>query len=282
MDGQQIRNRLHDGRRVYGTHVCSLTNPVTARLQAQLPYDFAFICNEHMPIDRTETSMMCQLFQSNGISPCVRISHPCAIEAAKALDGGAQGIVAPYVETLEQVRELVGAVKYRPVKGARLEQYLSGERDVPSNVSEFFDRFNKHNYLIIGIESWSAYENLEALITTPGVDGVFVGPHDLSVSMELPEQYDHPDFLAAIHDIIRQCRAAHVGIGVHFGQTIKTDEDFIDLISKGMNWVLYGADIALITAGMTKSLTRFREHFGDIWEAGSADGEVESCVTAGE
>ena len=62
MRGEPIRERLHSGERVYGTHVCSLANPVTAKIQSSVEYDFVFICNEHMPIDRTETAMMCQFY----------------------------------------------------------------------------------------------------------------------------------------------------------------------------------------------------------------------------
>jgi 4-hydroxy-2-oxoheptanedioate aldolase len=68
-------------------------------MQASLEYDFAFFCNEHMPVDRTETAMMCQFYASRGISPVVRIPRAQAHFATMALDGGAQGIVAPYVET---------------------------------------------------------------------------------------------------------------------------------------------------------------------------------------
>jgi len=73
MRGEQIREMLKRGQRIYGTHVCSLTNPVTAKMETAVEMDFAFICNEHMPIDRTETSMMCQFYAAHGIVPVVRV-----------------------------------------------------------------------------------------------------------------------------------------------------------------------------------------------------------------
>jgi len=69
MRGELIREKLHRGERVYGTHVCSLGNPLAAKMATQLELDFAFICNEHMPIGRTETSMMCMFYAAHGISP---------------------------------------------------------------------------------------------------------------------------------------------------------------------------------------------------------------------
>lgn len=112
-----------------------------------------------------------------------------------ALDAGAEGIVAPYVETLDEVREVVGAVHDRPIKGRQLREFLDGSRQPAKATHEFLRRFNRHHYAIIGIESVAAFENLAALISVPGVDAVCMGPHDLSVSLEAPEQWDHPALL---------------------------------------------------------------------------------------
>lgn len=268
MRGREIRDRLHAGERVYGTHVCSLTNPVTAGMQGAVDYDFIFICNEHMPIDRTETSMMCKYYAARGISPIVRVPIPDPHYVSMALDAGAEGIVVPYVETVEQVQAMVGGVRYRPVKGEKLQGYITGETEVSPKMKAFFDRFNKDTYLIIGIESVAAYERLDSLISIPGVDGVFVGPHDMTVSMEIPEEYDHPDFVAVLDDIIARCGKAGVGVGAHLSQAVAPDSRFEALIDRGMNWVLYGADIALVVTEMNDRLNGFRKHAGD--EAGSA------------
>ena len=76
MRGEAIRQKLHRGECVYGTHVCSLMNPVAARMATTLELDFVFICNEHMPLDRGETAMMCQFYAAHGIAPIVRIPSP--------------------------------------------------------------------------------------------------------------------------------------------------------------------------------------------------------------
>ena len=294
MQGHLIRECLHSGRRVYGTHVCSLPNSVAAGIYASVEYDFAFICNEHMPLDRTETSMMCQFYASRSISPIVRIPTPQAYLAAMALDSGAQGIVVPYVETEEQVIEMVGAVKYRPVKGKKLDGFLSGKTKPSPKMNDFLKQFNRDNYLIIGIESVPAYENLDRLISIPGVDGVFVGPHDMTVSMDLPAEYDHPDFLRMLHDIIKRCNKAGIGVGVHLSQLANSDQRFKELIDKGMNWIVYGADIALLISEMRKRLRNFRDHMEDTYTDPSdtatppaasclnqADAEPHACPDAG-
>ena len=242
MNGEQLREYLHSGARVYGTHIASVGNPLVTRLIGAAPLDFVFICTEHMPVDRAETSALCQQFGAMGISPVVRIAYPCARQAAMALDAGADGIVAPYVETVEEVRELVGAVHYRPIKGRQLRGILDGTRPPCEVTKSFLQRFNRHQYAIIGIESVAAYENLDALISVPGVDGVFMGPHDLSVSLEVPEQWDSPALIALMEDVIRRCRAAGIGVGVHLhaGIPITQTRRFVEM---GMNWILDGADV---------------------------------------
>jgi 2-keto-3-deoxy-L-rhamnonate aldolase RhmA len=273
MTGEQVRQKLHDGGRVYGTHVCGLSHAVANKILATAPLDFAFICNEHMPVDRAETSMLCQHFESLAISPIVRIPFPCARQSAMALDGGANGIVAPYVETVEEVKDLVGAVHYRPIKGRQLRQILDGSQPPGEPTREFLARFNRHHYAIIGIESVAAYENLDALISVPGVDGVFMGPHDLSVSLGAPEQWDNPALLRLIEDVIVRCRKAGIGVGVHLSPIFSPalTRRFVDM---GMNWLLDSADVIFALNGLRK---RRAELCGDAFPSKA---NLDSCLSA--
>ncbi len=249
MQGDQIRERLHSGECVYGTHIAGLSNPKAMSMMTKAGLDFAFFCAEHMPLDRSEISTLCHLFAAKGISPIVRIPYPSARLATIAVEGGAQGVVAPYIETVEQVREVVSAMRYRPIKGKLLAQFLSGERKPKPRTIEFLNDFNRHNYTIIGIESVAAYENLDALIGVDGVDGVFVGPHDMTVSLEVPLEWNNPELHRIFDDIVVRCHAANVGVGVHMSQAISSIEQIRHLIGLGMNWVLDGADVALAMVG---------------------------------
>ena len=243
MQGEDVREMLHAGERVYGTHVCTLGNAVAASILTRAPLDFVFLCSEHMPMDRAEISILCQFYAAKGISPIVRIPFPCPHHAAMALDAGAQGIVAPYVETVEEVQEVVGAVRYRPIKGRLLREFLSGARQPSEKTVAFLNRFNRHSYTIIGIESMPAYENLDCLIGVEGVDGVFIGPHDLSVSMEAPEEWDNPALFRTIEDIVMRCAAAGIGVGAHVNSRSFTTDQVKRLIAVGMNWILDASDV---------------------------------------
>jgi 4-hydroxy-2-oxoheptanedioate aldolase len=193
-----------------------------------------------------------------------------------ALDGGADGIVAPYVESVNDVREIVGAVHFRPIKGRQLRDFLSGAREPATETRDFLGRFNRHHYAIIGIESMAAYENLDALIGVKGVDGVFLGPHDLSVSLEAPEQWDNPALHRVIEDIIVRCRAANIGVGVHLSSTIFTLDQVRRLVALGMNWILDGADVTLALGELKQ---RRLALCGEPASAPPSDGnEISSCI----
>ena len=282
MTGQHIRQCLHRGDRVYGTHVASLMNPVAAAMAADMDLDFAFICTEHMPVDRTEVSMMCRYYTARGISPIVRVPTVDPAAIGGALDGGAEGIVTPYVETVEEVRKLVGAVKHRPIKGQQLQDVLAGRCELPAKTRQFLDTFNRDHYLIIGIESVAGIERLESLITVDGVDGVFLGPHDITVSMGIPGEYEHPNFIAQIEDVVRRCRRHHVGVGLHTLYLNMQPEDLRRLLDAGMNWLINGADISLMCQAMNEQLRRLREMTGDTAPPTqtSAPAPVASCITA--
>lgn len=282
MTGKMIREKLHRGECVVGTHVASLMNPLAASIAVEMDLDFAFFCTEHMPIDRTEAGHLCALHTARGISPIVRVPTCDESLIAMYLDGGAEGIVVPYVETVDQVQRAVGAVKYRPVKGRLLDDVLRDGRSLPPKTRDFLDRFNRDRYLIVGIESVKAMENLEDLIAVEGVDGVFLGPHDITVSMGIPEEYQNPAFVSAIEDVIRRCRRASVGVGLHTN-LIQLDRAILHrYLHAGMNWLINGADVTLMRDTMNSQLRVLRGLAGaeTIFEPSQTElNGIQTCIT---
>src|SRR5581483_4904764 len=110
----------HEGERIYSTAITAPMSRFPALLQKG-GADFVFIDTEHTPIGRETLAWMCSAFTAVGIPPVVRIPSPDPFEATKVLDGGAGGVIGPYVETPDQVRGLVGAARWRPLNGRRLQ-----------------------------------------------------------------------------------------------------------------------------------------------------------------
>ena len=259
MKGSAIREKLHNGERTYGMHIASLMNPVAATMAAaKMEMDFAFICTEHMPIDRTEVSRLCHLYSAHGVSPIVRVPCPDAAAIGMVLDAGAEGIVVPYVETVDEVKMASAAIRYRPLKGKLLKDALTDPSKLPEETHTFLKGFNQNNYLIIGVESVPAMESLEELITCAEVDGVFLGPHDITTSMGIPEDYANPRFLDAVEDVILRCRKHSVGVGLHTQLLSLEDRTLKRFLNAGMNWILNGADITVMLDAMNAQLRTLR------------------------
>ena len=255
MNGQEIKAALQQGKRVYGTMVAS-TSPKWLKHIVKTGLDFVFIDTEHTAIGRETLSWMCYAYGASGMAPIVRIPSPDPYLAAAVLDGGACGVLAPYIETVDQVKALAGAVKYKPVKGKKLADKLDGKADFEPGLAAYIAYANREAVLLINIESVAAVEVLDELLGVPGLDGVVIGPHDLSCSLGIPEQYDHPLFEEAVRDILRRCRRRELGAGIHFmGGADK-------LISwareAGLNLIIHSADLNLFTETLQKDLDRIK------------------------
>lgn len=227
---------------------------------SQVGLDFVFLDTEHIPMDRAELATLCQQFRAYGITPIVRIPSPDPFRACQVIDGGALGVVAPYLESVEQVRELVGATKFRPLKGERLANVLSGLEVLSADMLAYIAAYNADQLCIANIESVPALDRLGELLSVPGLDAVFIGPHDLSVSLGLPEQYDHPDFEVAVRTIIHTARSNGLSVGIHFSLE---PERQIKWINEGANMVVHSFDIALFSQRLRHDLTLIREAVGD-------------------
>src|SRR2546425_12396750 len=141
MNGREIIAALHEGRRVYSS-AAGAPSPLWPTLARQTGIDFVFIDTEHIPLDRQTLSWICQTYQALGLPPVVRIPCNDPFEACKVLDAGAGGVIGPYIETAEQVRDLVGSVKLRPLKGRRLQDALHSRSTLESELRDYLEKRN--------------------------------------------------------------------------------------------------------------------------------------------
>jgi 2-keto-3-deoxy-L-rhamnonate aldolase RhmA len=249
-----LLQKLKSGQTIYGT--CLIANsPLWFGAISGAALDFVFLDTEHIPANRNELSHTCRHLNAMGIAPIVRISSPDPFLACQALDAGAKGIVAPYIETPEQLRALTGAVKYRPLKGKLLDEILSGQQQLTPKMERYLRGYNDEHLLIANIESTPAIANLDALLGEPGLDGVFIGPHDLSVSLGMPEEYDHADFQEAVDSILLKTRAAGKHVGV---QWWVNPLDQVKWAKKGLNMVIHSNDLSLFREKLEQDLKAIR------------------------
>ena len=205
---------------------------------------------KHSPYSDSEVAELLAVIKPAQAPSVVRIPRPQWHYVTRVFDSGASGVLAPYCETVEQVREVVCAARWRPMKGEFAERaMLSGE--FPSDATrEHLEDFNRDHVVMIGIESIPAVQNLDAILDVGGIDVVFVGPADLSTSMGIPRAWDHPDFEAMCGEIIRRCTARGVQVAANFASL----EQSAKWAARGMNLIIHACDFRVLHAGYKTAL----------------------------
>jgi len=269
--GNDFRNALHSDIAVYGTLVTSSSPKVFDTIITLAP-DFVFLCTEHIFYNQDTLGWMCRAYKAAGINPIVRILRPDPYLATQALDSGAGTILAPYAEDIEQVIELVGAVKYRPLKGKKLRDILHGKEQTNNEMEAYLKNHNRNNSLLLNIESPAGVAGMEQFfsIKSPdgnGVDGIIIGPHDLSVSHELPEQYGSREFIDLSCNIISKARNHGFAAGGHNGSrgSIHLQKEWA---MAGANIIIHSSDVFLFADKYQEEINQIRALKGDRLDEG--------------
>lgn len=258
MTGYDLKNALHSDKVCYGTMLVS-DSPKYVDAVKKTGVDFVFICTEHIAIDRQQLSWMCQAYKASGIVPVVRIPSPDPYAASMVIDGGACGVIAPYVETAEQVRQLVGAVKYKPLKGEKLDNILNGKEELEPKLKAYLEEENKNHLLIVNIESTPAMKNLDEILKVPGLDAVLIGPHDLSTSQGISMEYTNEQYDAAVREIISKARRAGIGAGNHVHYPGDINQQVHWAREEGANLIVHRSDILSFTITMSNEIAYLRD-----------------------
>ncbi|QDU92962.1 HpcH/HpaI aldolase family protein [Lignipirellula cremea] len=253
--GAEIREALHAGRKVFSTAAIA-PSTYWPQFIKETGIDFVFIDTEHVPLSRETVAWMCRTYDALGVPPVVRIPCNDLYEASKVLDGGARGVIGPYLETVEQARAIVGAARWRPLKGRRLEEALDDASVLEPELRAYLEKRNADTLCIANIESVAAIENLAEIARTPGLDAVLIGPHDLSCSLGIPEQYDHARFDEAVQTIFRVAREAGIGAGIHYWESVERE---IEWAQAGGNLIMHSSDITMMKQTLANDMARLRK-----------------------
>jgi 2-dehydro-3-deoxyglucarate aldolase len=234
----ELRERLRQGELVLGT-ILSLNSPDVAEILSQIGFDWLFIDAEHSTLDPHHLQA---IFQATGDSiPCVvRIPALDEIVVKKTLDAGAAGVLVPQVHNAEQAEQLVRWGRYYPAGSRGLG--FGRAQGYGLKVGEYLETANEDIVLSVQAESAEAVKNIEAIVKVEGLDAVLVGPYDLSASMGLPGQINHPDVKTAIQRVADVCKGAGMPVGI-FGLTAEAVQPYIDL---GFRFIVAGVDTVML------------------------------------
>jgi 4-hydroxy-2-oxoheptanedioate aldolase len=235
----RLRQRLAAGEAVLGCFL-SLGSALTAEIMGAAGYDWALIDLEHGAGGEPEALAQMQALSGTQCAALVRVEGIERQRTHRVLDYGAHGIMFPRIDTPEQATQAVAAMRY-PAGGIRGVAFSNRACAYGSNFLPYMQ--NCANLLsVIQIESPTAVQHADAIAAVDGVDVLFVGPSDLSHSMGVLGQFDHPDFVAAIERTARAAKAH----GKYCGILLPSPADFGRYYDQGYRFIASGSDAVLL------------------------------------
>ena len=235
-----LRKRILSGEPVYGTMIRQARDPGAPVIYGAAGYDFFFIDMEHGNYSMETVADLIRGAKSAGIAPVIRVPHLETHFISRVLDAGAEGIMVPMTSRREQAEAIVRFSKYTPI-GQRGFGTQSGQTDyMPLKAVEFMKEANEHTLIIAQIETREAIENIDAILSTEGIDVGLIGPNDLSISLGIPDQMGSDVLKKAIDKVVEAAKKRKKATGIHIGniEAVKAWR------AKGMTVLAYSTDIS--------------------------------------
>lgn len=238
---QTLKSNLRNRNLLFAAWT-SLGHPQVTEMLARSGVDFLGIDIEHSTISQEQSQRIIAACHADGVSclPRVATHNPEAIK--RLLDSGADGVIVPTVETAEQVRKLIEWVKYPPL--GKRGYGIARAQGYGHEFEEYTSTWNASSILIIQIESISAVENIETLLQFDEIDGVMVGPYDISGSLRIPGQIDHARVLEAGRRVVQACESYGKSCGTQ--DIDPTPERVRTALTSGYTFVVLASDIFIL------------------------------------
>lgn len=236
-----LKQRLKNREQTTGSWI-TLASTAVAEIMAKAGFDWLVVDMEHSAITLDKAQELIRLIELCGVPPLVRVGHNQPNLIKRVMDAGAHGVIVPMVNSVADAEQAVGSVKYPPdgfrgVGLARAQDY--------GDDFEGYRSWNQDNSIVIvQVEHIEAVNNLEAILSVPGVDGFIVGPYDLSGSLGIPGQFDHPDLLEALQRVQRIAATYQALSGFH---VVQPDiEDYKAKQEQGYRFLAFSLDILFL------------------------------------
>lgn len=209
----RVKHALAAGRLQIGTGYGQLRSPEAVRILAAAGFDWIFVDTEHGAFGHESVQDLCRAATDNDLVPIVRVANMEYDLVARALDCGGQGVIFPRVESVELLSQAVKWAKFPPegVRGFGLTPtHVNYER---ATIAEILAHMNREILVVLQIETVRAVEMRDELLSVPGIDAVMVGPVDLSISLGVAGDFQHPKMVEAMEKIRDTCNAHNIAPG---------------------------------------------------------------------
>lgn len=251
MSGQKIRQLLKAGQPAIGSWL-QLPSPDVAELMAQAGYDWLAVDMEHGSFGPETLPNVFRAIESAGAAPFARLPEADKVWIKFALEAGACGLIFPMIESFDQLAKAIDLATYPGYDAWRKNGKANAYRGVGfcranafgQNFADYREFVARELVLVAQIEHIGAVNDIEAIISHPRLDAIMVGPYDLSGSMGLTGQFDHPDFQKAMDKIATACRKSGMIMGCH---VVEPDPALLQKeIDRGSRFIAYGIDTVFL------------------------------------
>ena len=245
-----FKQALHDGRHQLGLW-CTLSHHYALEVVAGAAYDWLLLDMEHSPNDLESLLTQLQAAAAYPPSAVVRVPWNDTVMIKRVLDIGAQSLLIPYVQNVDEARAAVAATRYPP-EGVR---GVAGSTRATrfGRVAGYAQRAHEEICLLVQLETQDALQHIEAIAALDGIDGIFIGPADLHASMGFAGEIANPAVLPLIEDAIRRIRAAGKAPGI-----LMVNEPVAQrCVELGTLFTAVGTDVGLLARGADALAARF-------------------------
>ena len=237
-----VRKALLERKATFGSWIQIGPYSALAEILSNVGFDWLSVDCEHSDIDVEGFTALARGMYGRGTVPMVRVRENDMLAIRQMLDAGAQGVIVPLVNTAEDARRAVAAAKYPP-QGVR-GFCFSRMNEFGTKFAEYAASANENIAVVVMIESKQAVENIDEIMSVDGVDGVLIGPYDMSGSYGVTGDTSHPLIKGACRAVVEGCRRHGKSAGLHL---VKPDEAAITAtIAEGFTFIALGVDMIFI------------------------------------
>lgn len=243
MRKNQLKHKLKQGEVVIGPFI-NCAYPAFIEICGLAGFDFAIIDLEHGALHTLVAEDLCRAADCVGLAPVVRVGKNDAPQIQRALDIGSAGVQVPQIETKADAEAVVKGAKYSPL-GARGLSFYTRAGVYTAAGTQITDQLNQESLIVVHVEGKHGVDNIQAIVSVPHIDVIFLGPYDLSQSLGIPGQVGDPQVVEMMNQCITLIRNAGKAAGT-FADTPEVAKRWIDA---GVQYVALGVDVGIFLRG---------------------------------
>ncbi len=255
MSNTPLRQMTETREAKFGTGIMEFDSPGVGHLIKAAGAEYAFVDCEHSGFGIDTVKRVLRYMEAAEMPTFVRPPSQSSHHIATFLDAGAEGLMLPMVSNVAEARAIVDAMKYAPQGSRGVALSIAHDRYAPGSPLEKLQAANRRTVCLVLIETKEGIQNVDEIAATDGIDVLWIGHFDLSFSLGIPGQFEHPDFLSAVEKVV----AAGKSNGKSLGRMVASIDEGVALNKQGFDFICYSADLWLMQSALRTGLEELRQ-----------------------